>query len=511
MLERLREAADDLAPRRRRRHHAGRLGGGTRRARPESREQAELADPRRRRPRASADRAGRSRHGRLGSPRGLARVPTAGGRSGRRPVRARRGSPAGGGGHPRVPRPPRARPPPGHPPRGGPPHPAPPLPAGAARRVPGHRPDPARPRDPPDGCARRRGRSRHRPPAPTAPGPALRRGRPEAVDLPLQAGRHRDLPAGRRCPGGRADRALGQLPIQRSRHRLGQRSVLRGDLAAARRTAGVRPTPHLPRRAAGPRHGDRARRRRPRRLRGRRDAQVLREREAADVANAVATALSEGWLVGDGDGGLRRCRADDIAVLLPARTSLPMLEAALSELAVPYRAENSSVVYVAPEIRHLLLALRAAADPTDELALVAALRSPLYGCSDVDLYEWRTAGGRWSPFAGPAAEPTAWTTIRWARRSHTSARSPAGSAAPARRNCSTRSSTNDGCSRPLSPARMPATSGGGCGSWSTRRGHGPTPADEGSAGISGGRRSRHKRAGPATRSSPSATTTRCAS
>ena len=134
-------------------------------------------------------------------------------------------------------------------------------------------------------------------------------------------------------------------------------------------------------------------------------AQVLREREAADVANAVATALGEGWLVGDGDGGLRPCRADDIAVLLPARTSLPMLEAALSALAVPYRAENSSVVYVAPEIRHLLLALRAAADPTDELALVAALRSPLYGCSDVELYEWRTAGGRWNPFADPPAEP----------------------------------------------------------------------------------------------------------
>jgi ATP-dependent helicase/nuclease subunit A len=131
------------------------------------------------------------------------------------------------------------------------------------------------------------------------------------------------------------------------------------------------------------------------------NAEELRRREAADVATAVATALLEGWLVGDGDGGLRPCRADDIAVLLPARTSLPMLEAALAELDVPYRAENSSVVYVAPEIRHLLLALRAAADPTDELALVAALRTPLYGCSDVDLYDWKVAGGRWSPFAEP--------------------------------------------------------------------------------------------------------------
>ncbi len=134
------------------------------------------------------------------------------------------------------------------------------------------------------------------------------------------------------------------------------------------------------------------------------DADALRWCEAGDVAAAVATALHEGWPVGDGDGGLRPCRPGDIAVLLPARTSLPMLERSLADLDVPYRAENASVVYLAPEIRHVMLALRAAADPTDELALVAALRSPLYGCSDVDLYDWRRAGGRWNLFAAAPAE-----------------------------------------------------------------------------------------------------------
>ena len=119
------------------------------------------------------------------------------------------------------------------------------------------------------------------------------------------------------------------------------------------------------------------------------------------MAAAVATALRERWPVADGAGARRPCRAGDIAILLPARTSLPMLETALERLGVPYRAENASVVYVAPEIRDLMLALRAAADPTDELAMVAALRTPLYGCSDVELYDWRMAGGRWSPFADP--------------------------------------------------------------------------------------------------------------
>ena len=138
---------------------------------------------------------------------------------------------------------------------------------------------------------------------------------------------------------------------------------------------------------------------------GRSKADEIRRREAADAADAVATALVDGWQVteerDDGEVELRPCRPGDITVLLPARTSLPALESALDARGVPFRAENSSVVYATTEIRHLMLALRAAADPTDELALVAALRTPLYGCSDVELYEWKAAGGRWTVWWRP--------------------------------------------------------------------------------------------------------------
>ncbi len=76
------------------------------------------------------------------------------------------------------------------------------------------------------------------------------------------------------------------------------------------------------------------------------NAEALRWREAAEAADAVATALHEGWLVTDEHTQqLRRCVPGDITVLLPARTSLAALEAALVERGLPYRAENSSVVY----------------------------------------------------------------------------------------------------------------------------------------------------------------------
>ena len=93
------------------------------------------------------------------------------------------------------------------------------------------------------------------------------------------------------------------------------------------------------------------------------NAEELRWREAASAADAVATALHERWLVGDGDTDeLRECRPGDITILLPARTSLAALESALVARDIPYRAENSSVVYTTTDIRHVMLALRAADD-----------------------------------------------------------------------------------------------------------------------------------------------------
>jgi ATP-dependent exoDNAse (exonuclease V) beta subunit len=156
-------------------------------------------------------------------------------------------------------------------------------------------------------------------------------------------------------------------------------------------------------------------------------ADDLRAREAADVAAVVRTALAQRWQVAaephspDGDGW-RDVRLGDIAVLLPARTSLPHLEDALDAAGIPYRAEASSLVYRSREVRDLLTAARAADDPSDPLALVAALRSPLFGCGDDDLWTWQQAGGRWNIFAPlpdtvPAGHPVR-DAVTYLRRLH---------------------------------------------------------------------------------------------
>ncbi len=95
-------------------------------------------------------------------------------------------------------------------------------------------------------------------------------------------------------------------------------------------------------------------------------------------------------------------RLGDIAVLLPARTSLPFLEDALEAAGIPYSAESSSLVYQAGEVRDLLAAARTLADPTDLLSCVTVLRSALFGCGDDDLWEHKRQGGSFSILA-PAA------------------------------------------------------------------------------------------------------------
>ena len=137
-------------------------------------------------------------------------------------------------------------------------------------------------------------------------------------------------------------------------------------------------------------------------------ADMVRTEEATDIAALVTTALHERWSVTERHGSTwrdRPIRPDDITILLPYRTAILALETALDDVGVPYRTEAASIVYSAPEVRELLTCLRAVDDPTDELAVVATLRSSLFGCSDADLWRWRAAGGTWSLFRAAPEGP----------------------------------------------------------------------------------------------------------
>ena len=159
----------------------------------------------------------------------------------------------------------------------------------------------------------------------------------------------------------------------------------------------------------------------------------LRMIEAQEVAQAILTAVGQGWSVGDGLDEEQRqrwrpARLEDICILLPTRTSLPQLEEALEAHSIPYRIEAGSLIWSSQIIREVMAAVRALADPTDEVALVNALRSPAFGCGDDDLFTYKVVHrGSWNytaprpkqlPENHPVGEAMAWLAslhakVRW--------------------------------------------------------------------------------------------------
>ena len=132
------------------------------------------------------------------------------------------------------------------------------------------------------------------------------------------------------------------------------------------------------------------------RIGGPREAKAaeVRAEEAEAIVGLLQQMQDEGWLVRDGDG-TRPARLEDVAILSRARSGLRSVVEALESAAIPHRVESRSLVFEAQEIRDLIAILRAIDDPTDQVALVAALRSPAFACGDDDLVRYRAAGGGW--------------------------------------------------------------------------------------------------------------------
>ncbi|MGA2116462.1 MAG: UvrD-helicase domain-containing protein [Bryobacteraceae bacterium] len=85
-------------------------------------------------------------------------------------------------------------------------------------------------------------------------------------------------------------------------------------------------------------------------------------------------------------------RFEDVAVLVRNTEVLGTLADALDEAAVPYVVNRGRGFYEAGEVADLSNLLRVVANPRDEVALAAVLRSPLVGVSDEGLLALRLLG-----------------------------------------------------------------------------------------------------------------------
>jgi ATP-dependent helicase/nuclease subunit A len=123
----------------------------------------------------------------------------------------------------------------------------------------------------------------------------------------------------------------------------------------------------------------------------------MRTEESSLLARTISRAVREdGWPVRDRHAGdvVRPAEWRDIAILIPARTRVELLEAELLRYGIPYRLEGGRGFYSRQEVRDVISLLEAIDDPADSIAIVGALRSLAFGCSDDELLLWKVANER---------------------------------------------------------------------------------------------------------------------
>jgi ATP-dependent helicase/nuclease subunit A len=114
--------------------------------------------------------------------------------------------------------------------------------------------------------------------------------------------------------------------------------------------------------------------------------------EAQALATLVAAAGRGRFEVRDPvSGESRPSRAGDVMVLTRRLTQLSHLEDALERAGVRFAVEGGKSFFDRQEIHEVLAVLRAVEDPSDQVALVAALRSSFLGVSDRDIVGYALA------------------------------------------------------------------------------------------------------------------------
>ena len=99
----------------------------------------------------------------------------------------------------------------------------------------------------------------------------------------------------------------------------------------------------------------------------------------------------------------RRARYGDMAILSGTRTPFPAYERALADLGIPFVKDGGREFFRGREVLDLLAALRVIDNPLDDMSLLAALRSPLFGWGDRDLVRVRVAAGERALWYGLSA------------------------------------------------------------------------------------------------------------
>ena len=127
--------------------------------------------------------------------------------------------------------------------------------------------------------------------------------------------------------------------------------------------------------------------------------------EAGQIARIIRQAIDQKWQLPDREGKLRPAEPGDFMIITRHKQFLSDYGAQLQVEGIPHQVTGGNAMGNLGELQLLVLVLRALARPEDPIALLAVLRSPLFGIADTLLYEWKEAGGRFEIRRSEADDP----------------------------------------------------------------------------------------------------------
>ena len=125
------------------------------------------------------------------------------------------------------------------------------------------------------------------------------------------------------------------------------------------------------------------------------------ELEADLIARTIRRAIDEKWPASRTDaerahGQPDHVQAGDFLIVARGKARLTVYARKLQQYGLPHSVTGGSVLNEVPELELLSTCLSAVARSDDPIALVAVLRSELFGVADTVLYDLRRHGGRFS-------------------------------------------------------------------------------------------------------------------
>ncbi len=116
------------------------------------------------------------------------------------------------------------------------------------------------------------------------------------------------------------------------------------------------------------------------------------KKEAQEIGRHIQAALNENG-VAVGDDTHTQLQPGEFMIITHTSANLGAFGAVFQDLEIPHQVTGGAGLNLSKELRLLYLCAAAAGRPYDQTALVAVLRSPVFGFSDLSFYNYKIAGG----------------------------------------------------------------------------------------------------------------------